>query len=197
MGGSSSARSRSTSDLRGFELVFEQRERVANDLVEVGGAELGGGGAGEVEQAVGDFGGAEALLGDLVEHRAEAGIAPQLLGEHLRVGGDDGERGVDFVGHAGGEQADGAELVGLGELGFKGDALGDVVDQDDAADGNEVAGEQRRDGDVGGAQLAGAGGEAELVKVVHALLAAEAFERLDELRGEDMCERSGRGPRRG
>ncbi len=52
--------------------MFEQGERVANDLVEVGVAKLGGGGAGEVEQAVGDFGGAEALLGDFFEDRAEA-----------------------------------------------------------------------------------------------------------------------------
>ena len=57
-------------DLRGLELVLEQRKRVADDLVEVGFAEFGGGGAGEVEQAIGDLGGAEALLGDLVEHRA-------------------------------------------------------------------------------------------------------------------------------
>ena len=184
-------------DLRGLELVFEQRERVADDLVEVGLAELGGGGAGEVEQAVGDFGGAEALLGDLVEHRAEARIAAQLLGEHLRVGGDDGQRGVDLVGDAGGEQADGAELVGLGELGFERDALGDVVDQNDAADGDEVAREQGRDGDVGGALFAGARGEAELVEMMDALLVAEAVERLDELGGEDGLRRAGRGLRRG
>ena len=184
-------------DLRGLELVLEQGESVADDLVEVGFAEFGGGGAGEVEQAVGDFGGAEALLRDLVEHRAEAGVAAQLLGEHLGIRRDDGERGVDFMGHAGGEQADGAELVCLGELGFKRDALGDVVDQDDAAHGNEVAGEQRRNGDVGGAQLAGARGEAELVEVMDALLVAEAFERLDKLGREDVLERVGRGLRRG
>ena len=109
----------------------------------------------------------------------------QLLGQHLRVGGDDGERGVDLVGDAGGEQADGAELVGLGELRFQGDALGDVVDQDDAAHGNEVAREQRRNGDVGGAQLAGARGQAELVEVMHARLAAETFQRLNELQRKD------------
>ena len=75
MAGSSSISSSSTIDLRGLELVLQQRERVANDLVEVGLAELGGGGAREIEQAVGDLGGAEALLGDLVEHRRQAGIA--------------------------------------------------------------------------------------------------------------------------
>ena len=80
---------------------------------------------------------------------------------------------------------------------FERDALGDVVDQDDAADGDEVAREQGRDGDVGGAQFAGAGGEAELVEVMHALLVAEAFQRLDEFGGEDVVERAGREPRRG
>ena len=163
-------------DLGSLELVLQQREGFANDLVEIGFAELGGRGAGEIEQAVGDLGGAEALLGDLFEHRAQRASPAQLLREHLRVRGNDSQRRVDFVGHAGGEQADGAELVGLGELRFERDALGDVVDEDDAADGDEVAGEQRRDGDVGGALLAGAGGEAELVEVMHALLVAETVD---------------------
>ena len=173
--------------------MLEQRERVANDLVEVGFAELGGGGAREIQQAVGDLGGAEALLRDLFEHGAEARIAAHLLGEHLRIGGDDGERRVDFVGDAGGEQADGAELVGLGELRFERDALGDVVDEDDAADGDEVAREQRGDGDVGGALFAGACGEAEFVEVMHARLVAEAFDGGDEFVGEDGAERLAEG----
>ena len=42
-----------------------------------------------------------------------------LLGEHLGVAGDDGERRVDLVGDAGGEQADGGELFGLRELRFE------------------------------------------------------------------------------
>ncbi len=100
------------------------------------------------------------------------------------------------MGDAGGEQADGAELVSLGELGFEGDALGDVVDQDDAADGDEVAREQRRDGDVGGAQFAGAGGEAELVEVMDALLVAEAFRASMNSAGRHRGA-AGRGLRRG
>ena len=84
------------------------------------------------------------------------GIAAHLLREHLRVGRDDGERRVDFVGDAGGEQADGTELVRLCELVFERDAFGDVVDQDDAAHDDEVAREQRRDGDVDSALFAGA-----------------------------------------
>ena len=108
-------------NLRGLELMFEQREGVANDLIQVGGAELRGGGAREVQQPVGDFRGAEALLRDLVEHGPQSivgvRVAAQLLGEHLRVGRDDGQRSVDLVRDAGGQQADGAELVGLRQLG--------------------------------------------------------------------------------
>ena len=79
MGGSSSRQFEIDENLRGLELVLEQRERIANHLVQVGGPELGGRSAREVEQAVGDFGGAEALLRNLVEHRAKPRIAAHLL----------------------------------------------------------------------------------------------------------------------
>ena len=80
-------------DSGGFELVLYEREGVSDDLVQVGFAELGGGGAGEVQQAVGNLGGAKGLLGDALEQRGQAGVVFDLLGEHLRVGADDGERG--------------------------------------------------------------------------------------------------------
>ena len=66
-------------NLRRLELVLEQRKRVANHLVQIGLAELGGRGAREVQQAIGDLSGAEALLGDLVEHRAQPRIAAHLF----------------------------------------------------------------------------------------------------------------------
>ena len=89
-------------------------------LVEVDAGELGAAGAGEVEQAVDDLGGAEGLLGDLFEQRGEAsGRRACACVQHLGIAGDDGERRVDLVGDAGGEQADGGELLGLGELGFE------------------------------------------------------------------------------
>ena len=157
MEGRFSTRSSVDDDLRGFELMLEQRESITNDLIEIGFAELGGGGAREIQQAVGDFGGAETLLRNFFEHGAEARIAAHLLGEHLRIGRDDCEGGIDFVGYAGGEQADGAEFVSLRELSFERDALGDVVDEDDAAYDNKVAREKRGDGDVDGALFAGAG----------------------------------------
>ena len=59
-------------NLRRLELVFEQRKRVANHLVQIGLAELRGRGAREIQQAVGDLRGAEALLRDLLEHRSQA-----------------------------------------------------------------------------------------------------------------------------
>jgi hypothetical protein len=179
-------------DLRRLELMLQQRKRIANDLVEVGVAEFRCGGTREVQQPVGDFRGAETLLRDFLEHWAQPDVALHLLREHLRIGRDDGQRRVDFVGHAGREQANGAELVGLGELRFKRHALRDVVYQDDAADGNEIAREQGSDGDVGHALLAGAGDEAEFVEVVHAGLIAEACQRLNELGGEDGAKRPGR-----
>ena len=61
-------------------------------------------------------------------------VAGDLLGQHLRVGGDDGQRRVDFVRHAGGQQADGAELVGLHQAALQFVAVGDVVEDDQAAD---------------------------------------------------------------
>ncbi len=49
----------------------------------------------------------------------------------------------------GGEQADRGQLFSLCQLGFKADARGNVVDEHDAAQGAELARDQRRDGDVG------------------------------------------------
>ncbi len=116
---------------------------------------------------------------------ARRASSAHMLGQHLRVAGDDGQRRVDLVRDAGGEQADGGELLGLRELRLELHAVRDVVDQDDAADGDEVAREQRSDGDVGGAQLAGRQCEAELVERMRALLVAHAVESCDEVRRED------------
>ena len=66
--------------------------------------------------------------------------------------------------------------------------VGDVVDEDDAADGAEIAGDERRDGDVGDAGFFGAGLEAEFVEVVDAGLIFDAAEFLDQVGGEDGFE---------
>ena len=100
-------------NLRGLELMFQQSERVAQQFVEIDARELRAAGAREVEQAIDDLRGAEGLLRDLFEHRGEPLIVAHVLGQHLRVAGDDGQRRVDLVRDAGGQQADGGELLRL------------------------------------------------------------------------------------
>ena len=75
-------------------------------------------------------------------------IALQLLGQHLRVGGNHRQRRVHFVRHARRQQSDRRKLVGLRELRFQFDALGDVVHDDQPADHVELLRDQRRDGHV-------------------------------------------------
>ena len=54
---------------RGLELVFQQRQRIVDDLVEIHLGELGAAGAREIQQAVDDLRRAESLLRDLLEQR--------------------------------------------------------------------------------------------------------------------------------
>ena len=93
---------------------------------------------------------------------------------------------VDLVRNPCGEQADGRKLFGLGELGFEVNAIGDVVDQDDAAYCDEVARDQRCNRDVGDAYFAGRQSELKLVQRMRALFLAHAVEASDELRREDV-----------
>src|SRR5450755_4212885 len=70
-------------NLRLLQLMLEQRKSVANDLIQIGLAKLGCGRAREIQQAIGNLGCAEALLGDLLKHGAEPGITAHLFREHL------------------------------------------------------------------------------------------------------------------
>src|SRR5665213_507072 len=183
-------------DAAGAHLMLKERGRVADHGVDVDAGDVSRASAREVEQAVDDFGSAEGLLGDLVEDRGEVlavGVRFELLGEHLGVAGDDGEGGVDLMRDAGGEKTDGGKFFRLGELRFEVHAVGEVVDDDDAADSLEVAVEQRRDGDVGGAGFAGGGGETEFVDGAGALFGAQAVEAVEEVGGEDFGERAAQG----
>ena len=51
-----------------FELVFEERERILNNLVEIHDLELTAASAREVQQAIDDLGSTEGLLRDLLEN---------------------------------------------------------------------------------------------------------------------------------
>ena len=119
--------------------------------------EFGGRGAREIQQRVDDFAGAEGLLGDFFEQRGFFGVARNLFGEHLRVGGDHGQRRVDFMRDAGGQQSDGAEFVGLDQAALEFGAVGDVVEDDQAADACAVARDQGGSGDVEGDRVLSGG----------------------------------------
>ena len=63
--------------------------------------------------------------------RGSAGSA--LFEQHLRVAGDAGQRRVDFVRDAGGEQAERRHLLGDAQLLFELRPLGDVLEDHDRA----------------------------------------------------------------
>ena len=98
-------------DAGGAELVLEQRQHVVDDDVQVDRARLALRRTREVQQAVDDLGRAERLPLDLLEQAGARVVGIGLFEQHLREAGDAGERRVDLVGHAGGEQADGGHLL--------------------------------------------------------------------------------------
>ena len=84
-------------------------------------------------------------------------VVGHLLGQHLGVGGDHRQRRIHFVRHAGGQQADAGQLVGLHETLFEFGAVGDVVEDNQPADLFEILRDQRGNGDVQRGAAAGGG----------------------------------------
>ncbi len=78
------------------------------------------------------------------------------------------------MGYAGRQQANGRELIRLGELCFELHALGNVIHDYDAADDFKVARNQGSDGHIGAAALAAASLQAEAIEVMHARLILQA-----------------------
>ena len=120
--------------LRGLEWMLDERQSFFEHGVDIDFDEFGGAGAREIQQIVDDFAGAEGLLHDALDRFLARIVGGNLLGEHLDVIGDDGERRIYFVRHAGGEQAERSELLGLHHLIFHAHALGDVVEKNQAAE---------------------------------------------------------------
>ena len=119
-----------------LELVFEQRQHVGNDHIEIDDSSLRlfrGAGPRQVEQAVDDARGAEGLLLDLLQHRCARIRRVGVLQQHLRVAGDAGERCVHLVRHSRGQQAERRHLLRDAQLLFHLRPLGDVLDDDDGA----------------------------------------------------------------
>ncbi len=135
-------------DARLFQLMLDQRQGFLNHPVQIHFHEFGGRGARKIQQRIDDLAGAEGLLGDLVEQLRFLLVAGNLLGQHLRVGGDHRQRRIHFVRHARGQQPDGTQLVGLHQTALQFVAIGDVVEDDQAADLLQVLGYQRRDREI-------------------------------------------------
>ena len=169
---------------------------------------------------VDDLAGAEGLLGDLVEQRRLLLVALHLLGQHLRVSRDDRQRRVHLVRHAGRQQSDRAELVGLHQaaLQFVAEVTSSkMISRPMRCSSRDTSG---RDGDVeqrlGGSSAAGvrraaasperpcrsrtgrrrdlAGAHGELVEVMDAALLPHSLESPRQLLGEQRRQRSARGP---
>ena len=118
-----------------LELVLEQRQHVADHLVEVDDGALG------CSAAFGRDRLSRPLTMRAARNvcfsifsssgvRGSAGIG--LLEQHLRVARDAGQRRVDLVRDAGGEQAERRHLLRDAQLLFQLRALGDVLEDDDA-----------------------------------------------------------------
>ena len=95
------------------ERMRDQRKRLLDHVVQVHFGKFRRAGPRKIQQVVDDFAGAERLLDDFVDQLVPRVAAGQLLGQHLNVVGDDRERRIHFVGHAGGQQAERSELLGL------------------------------------------------------------------------------------
>src|ERR1700675_4426846 len=148
---------------RGLKRVLHESQGFFEHGIQVHFDEFGRAGAGEVEKIVDDFAGAEGLLDDALDGFLPRIVGGDLLGEHLDVVGDDGERRIHLMRHAGSQQAEGSELFGLHHLLFEAHALGDVVEENQAAQTRAVFANQRGDRRIDDQMTAAAGIQPELV----------------------------------
>src|SRR5579885_2881676 len=139
---------------RSSQRMHHKRKRLFQDTIDVHIGCFGDSRAGEVEQVVDDFAGAEGLFDDFVDD-ALPGIAfRHLLGKHLDVVRYDREGGIHFVRDARSQQAERGQLFRLGHLLFHALALGDVIEKQETADAFAGLAHQRRYGNVERQQLA-------------------------------------------
>src|SRR5208282_990822 len=119
------------------------------------------------------------------------------LRQHLGVGGDYRQRRIHFVRHARGQQSDRRKFVGLGELDLKLDSLGDVVHDHQPSHHVELAGHQRRDGNVHHARFAVGSHQPKFIKIVDARILPNAVELLDEGSRKNLTQRTPTACQRG
>src|ERR1700752_1300330 len=128
--------------------MLNQAACLTEEAIQVKIVKVSRGHAREIEQRVDDFTGAERLLGNLVEQFRLRIVTGDLLCQHLRIRGNDGERCVHFMSDSSRKQTDGRELVGLHQLALKLSALRYVVENHQASDLLEILGNQRGDSEV-------------------------------------------------
>src|SRR5712672_2590654 len=110
-------------NLRSFQRVGDEGKSFFDDAIDIDIGKFGGAGARKIQKIIDDFAGAEGLLDDFVDNVVAGIIFGHLLGKHLNVVGDDGERRIDFMGDAGCEKTQGCELFRLAHLLFHALAL--------------------------------------------------------------------------
>jgi hypothetical protein len=141
----------------------------------------------------------ELVLGDLVEQSALLFVALKLLRKHLRVRRNNGQRRVHFVRHSRRQQSDGRKLVGLRELRFQIDTLGNVIHDDQPANHVEFPRHQRGNRDIYDAALPGRRGQPELVQIVDSGVLSHPVKFLHKCRrkhvtqGPSQCLPTGQG----
>src|SRR5262245_60664068 len=105
------------------ELVFEQRQRFTDDLMNIDLGKACGGGARKIQKVIDDLGSAECLPGDLLKKLETRIFGTYFLSQHLRITGNDGQWGVYFVRNARSQQTDRRKFLVLNQLVFKPDAF--------------------------------------------------------------------------
>ena len=134
--------------LRCFERMLYQREGFFQDGVQIHFYEFRCAGSREIEQIVDDFAGAEGLLYDPLDCFLARIVGGNLFREHLDVIRNHRERGVHFVRHAGRQQTERSEFLGLHHLLFQAHALRDVVEKNEPSQAGSIFAHERRDGSV-------------------------------------------------
>ena len=113
--------------------MLEQRKRVRNDLMNIHFCKLCRVRPRKIQQVIHDFRRPERLLRDLLEQLVPGIFRRDFLTQHLRITRDHGERRIDFVRNAGGEQTDRRQFFALHQLILEADAIGNVIDNDQRA----------------------------------------------------------------
>ena len=115
-------------DALGGQLVLEEVEAVLGDRLQIDAFARRRRPAREVEQLLDDLGDALRLRGDDAGVLGDFGRVDRFLLELARAAADDVERRADLVGDAGGELADGGQLLRVAQARFERELGVDAVE---------------------------------------------------------------------